>query len=67
MQYTRIKATYDGQVFKPERVLDILEGTEVTLLVVVPFRSFRGLLGEVEEDSVTLQHKVRDIWSPDAN
>ena len=67
MQYHRLKATYDGKVLKPERALDIPEGTEVTLIVVVPFRTFRGLLSEVKEDGVTLQHKMKEIWGPHAN
>ena len=67
MHYDRLKATYEGGVFKPERPLDIEDGTEVTLSVVYAFRSFRGLLGDVKEDGVTLQHKVKEIWGADAN
>ena len=67
MQYQRLKATYEGQVLKPERLLDIPEGSEVTILVIPPFRSFRGILDKVKEDGVSLQHKVKEIWGQDAN
>ncbi len=60
MRYHRIKAKYEGKVLKPEHQLDLPEGTEVTLLVIPPFRSFLGILQDVKEDSVTLQHKVNE-------
>ena len=62
MEYERLKAKYEGQVFKPERALNLPEGTEVTLLIIPPFRSFLGLLDEIKEDSVTVQHKARQWW-----
>jgi predicted DNA-binding antitoxin AbrB/MazE fold protein len=67
MQHYRLKAKYEGQAFKPEHALDLPEGTEVTLLVIPSFRSFLGILEEVKEDSVNLQHKVKDLWSADAD
>ena len=67
MQYYRLRAKYEKQILKPEHPLDIPEGTEVILLVVPPFRSFRGILGEVKEDAVTLQHRLQEMWSLDAN
>ena len=67
MQYHRVKAKYEGQVLKPEYPLDLPEGTEVTLLVIPPFRSFRGILKDVKENSVTLQHKVKELWGQDAD
>lgn len=67
MQYYRLKAKYEGGMLKPDHSLDLPEGTEVTLLVIPPFRSFLGLLEEVKEDSVTLQHKIKEMWGSDAN
>ena len=66
MQYHRLRAKYEQQVLKPEHPLDLPEGTEVTLLVIPPFRSFLGILQGVKEDSVTLQHKMKQLWGPDA-
>ena len=67
MRYQRIKAKYEEKVPKLEHVLDLAEGTEVTVLVIPPFRSFLGILEDVKEDSITLQQKVKELWSSDAN
>lgn len=67
MQYQRLKAKYEGQVFKPEHSVDLPEGSEVTLLVIPPFSSFLGILHGVKEDSVTLQHRVSELWGLDAD
>jgi predicted DNA-binding antitoxin AbrB/MazE fold protein len=67
MHYHRLKAKYENHVLRPEHPLDLPEGSEVTLLVITPFRSFKGILEEVKDDSVSLQHRVKDLWEPDAN
>lgn len=56
-----------GQAFKAEHGLDLPEGTDVTLLVIPSFRSFLGILAEIKEDGVTLQHKLKEIWGSDAD
>lgn len=67
MPYHRLKARYESKVLKPEQPLDLPEGTEVTLLIVPPFKSFLGILEGIKEDSVSLQHKVRELWKPYAD
>jgi predicted DNA-binding antitoxin AbrB/MazE fold protein len=67
MHYHRLKAKYENYVLRPEHPLDLPEGSEVILLVITPFRSFKGILEEVKEDSVSLQHRVKDLWEPDAD
>jgi predicted DNA-binding antitoxin AbrB/MazE fold protein len=73
-----VKATYDGKVFKPAESLDLPKGSDVTLLVILQEKTgekvarkqerlsiedFRGILAHVKEDSVTLQHKIKEEWA----
>jgi predicted DNA-binding antitoxin AbrB/MazE fold protein len=67
MQQYRLKAKYENQVFRPEQPPNLADGAEVTLIVVPRIRSFVGILEGVKEDSVTLQHMVKDIWGLNAD
>ncbi len=59
----RRKARWENGVLKLDRPLDLPEGTEVTVIVVPPFSSLRGILKHVRQDSVSLQHDVGRIWT----
>ena len=62
---TRIQAIYNSKVLLPKAPLKIQEGSIVTILALIPVRSlesFQGMLADLREDSVTLQHKARKWW-----
>ena len=63
----RLKAAYENGVLKPDRPLDIPEGAEVTIAVIYPFETFRGILRSVKEDSVSLQHTIGKHWGADGD
>ena len=67
MRQYRVKAAYQNGVLKPERPLDLPEGAQVTIAVIYPFESFRGILTSVKEDSVALQHTISKHWGADGD
>ncbi|GEM_PF-7061623 len=59
---TRVNALYKGKALRPKKPLKVQEGSIVNILsltLVRSLESFQGMLGDLKEDSVTLQHKAR--------
>lgn len=67
MKKVRIKAAYQNGVLNPERPLDLPEGAEVTIAVIYPFETFRGILASVKGDGVALQHTISKRWAADGD
>jgi len=61
------KAIFKDNSFKPMEKVDFKEGEEVNIIVVPSFFEFEGILSEVKESSVELQHKVKDFLGIDAD
>jgi len=62
---TRIQALYKRKVLLPKSPLKMQEGSMVTILALIPVRSlksFQGILRDLKQDSVTLQHKAMEWW-----
>ena len=60
---TKVQAVYEGGVLRLRQPLKVHEGSTVAILALSPVRplkSFQGLLQHLKEDSVTLQHEVRE-------
>lgn len=58
----KTKALCENKSLKPLEDLNLTEGEEVNIIVVPDFAHFRGILKEVKEDSVSLQHRIKDFW-----
>jgi predicted DNA-binding antitoxin AbrB/MazE fold protein len=81
MKIQNVKAVYKAGVFKPLHKINLPEGAEVKLTIEVqpalseetsallknppPLSKFYGILKDVKEDSVTLQHKATTEYWPE--
>jgi predicted DNA-binding antitoxin AbrB/MazE fold protein len=63
MKMERRKAKWENGVLKLDKPLDLPEGSEVTVIIVPTIASLRGILKHVQQDSVSLQHSVGEIWA----
>ena len=58
----KTRAVYENRGLRPLEDLDLADGQEVYVIVVPHFAHFRGILKGIKEDSVSLQHRIKDFW-----
>ena len=58
----RVRAIYRDQILKPKKKLNLAEGEEVTIEILKSkVDGLAGLLGDIDIDSVELQHSTKEI------
>ncbi len=58
----RVKAIYRNKILKPKKKLALAEGEEVTIEIrKSKVDRLAGLLGDIDIDSVELQHKMKGL------
>jgi len=58
-----VKARYENSTLKTKEPLQLKEGEEVDVIIVPKFSKFKGVLKNLDVDSVSLQHKIREYWN----
>ena len=60
----RVRAIYRDKMLKPDKKLNLSEGEEVTIEIrKSKVDRLVGLLGDIDIDSVELQHSTKGIWA----
>ena len=60
----RVRAIYRDKILKPKKKLNLEEGEEVTIEIrESKVDRLAGLLGDIDIDSVELQHSTKEIWA----
>ncbi len=60
----KVKAIYRNRILKPVKKLDLAEGEEVTIEIKKSgVDKLVGLLGDIDVESVDLQHSTKEIWA----
>ncbi|MDD5474077.1 MAG: antitoxin family protein [Candidatus Methanoperedens sp.] len=60
----RVRAIYRDKILKPKRKLALAEGEEVTIEIrKSKVDRLAGLLGDINIDSVELQHRTKEVWA----
>ncbi len=60
----RVRAIYRDKILKPKNKLALAEGEEVTIEIrKSKVDKLAGLLGEIDIDSVELQHSTKEVWA----
>ena len=60
----RVRAVYRDKILKPKKKLNLEEGEEVTIEIrESKVDRLAGLLGDIDIDSVELQHSTKEIWA----
>jgi predicted DNA-binding antitoxin AbrB/MazE fold protein len=60
----RVRAIYRDKMLKPKRKLSLAEGEEVTIEIrKSKVDKLAGLLGDIDIDSVELQHRTKEVWA----
>ena len=60
----RVRAVYRDKILKPKKKLNLEEGEEVTIEIrESKVDKLAGLLGDIDIDSVELQHSTKEIWA----
>ncbi len=59
----RVRAIYRNKILKPKKKLALSEGEEVTIEIrKSKVDKLAGLLGDIDIDSVELQHRANELW-----
>ncbi|KAB2946816.1 antitoxin family protein [Candidatus Methanoperedens sp. BLZ2] len=60
----RVRAIYREKILKPKKKLAPTEGEEVIIEIrKSKVDTLAGLLGDIDIDSVELQHRLKEVWS----
>jgi predicted DNA-binding antitoxin AbrB/MazE fold protein len=60
----RVRAIYRDKILKPKKKLALAEGEEVTIEIIKSkVDRLAGLLGDIDIDSVELQHRTKEVWA----
>ncbi len=60
----RVRAIYRDRILKPKKKLNLAEGEEVTIEIrKSKVDRLAGLLGDIDIDSVELQHSAKEVWA----
>jgi predicted DNA-binding antitoxin AbrB/MazE fold protein len=60
----RVRAIYRDKILKPKKKLNLAEGEEVTIEIRKSnVDRLAGLLGDIDIDSVELQHNTKEVWA----
>ena len=60
----RVRAIYKDNILKPNKRLHLTEGEEVTIEIrKSKVDKLAGLLGDINIDSVELQHRTKEVWA----
>ena len=60
----RVRAIYRDKILKPKKKLNLAEGEEVTIEIrKSKVEKLAGLLGDINIDSVELQHDTKEVWA----
>ncbi len=60
----RVRAIYRDKMLKPKKKLNLAEGEEVTIEIrKSKVDKLAGLLGDIDIDSVELQHSTKEVWA----
>ena len=61
----RVRAIYRDKILKPKRKLALAEGEEVTIDIrKSKVEELAGLMGDIDIDSVELQHMTKEVSMP---
>ncbi len=59
----RVRTSYRNKILKPKKKLALAEGEEVTREIrKSKVDKLAGLLGDIDIDSVELQHRAKEVW-----
>ncbi len=59
----KVKARYENSTLKTKEPLQLKEGEEVEVIIIPKFSKFKGILENLNIDSVSLQHKTKEYWT----
>ena len=61
----RVRAIYRDKILKPKKKLALAEGEEVTIEIrKSKVEKLEGLMGDIDIDSVELQHRKKEVSMP---
>ena len=59
----RGRTIYREKILKPRKKLTLTEGEEVAKIRKSKVDKLAGLIGDIDIDSVELQHRLKEVWS----